>query len=823
MQARWQDALSKSTEPLDSGAAERRAREQVFCRAAWATTAVSCFFLALLVLEDPGSLARRAGTALALLALTLSLVHVSRRGHPQLASWLFMGGLMVVIVERTLTAGGLNAVAATLFLIVTMLAGVLLGTPGGVLTAAAFMAYGLWLVLGERSGLLPAAEVTFSPLAIWLYNGLTLTMALVLQHQNTLTLRESLHQTQREAHRSAQLLHELHERMKELRLLHTAARLLQRDRPADAALFQELVELIPLAWQYPECCAARLQYRDITASTRGFATSAWCQRVTFSTSEGEGQLEVVYSQECPGAAEGPFLAEERALLESVAEMLVGYIELRRHQEHLEELVALRTQELVVAKESAEQASRAKSTFLATMSHEIRTPLNAILGYAQLLRRDRSLQPAQRDKLDTILTSGDHLLTLINDVLEMSRIEAGRAELVLEPFDLRALLEAVYTMFVGVARERSIGLSIEQQGLPAAISGDQRRIRQVIINLLSNALKFTSQGQIELRASAQPSGTGHVLRIVVSDTGAGIEPADQARIFGTFEQTRSGTQQGGAGLGLAIGRELARLMGGDLEVSSVPGSGSVFTFTFVAGAASPLAATAPAHPVAMSLERGQAAPRVLVVEDQSDNLQLLLELLRQAGFDATGAERGEAALSLHDELHPELVLMDLRMPGMGGVEAIRRLRAAGSRAVIVAFTASGFDELEQEARAAGANDVLFKPYREADLLERLAQLLGLRLRFDPEPERGERAGAVAGATPSLAEQLRAVPAPLLAELREAALRARPAALHALAEQVESHASGAAARIHELAENFRYEELTAALEPACPAAPGDSTAT
>ena len=614
-------------------------------------------------------------------------------------------------------------------------------------------------------------------------------------------------------HQRVLILHELGERIKELRLLHTAARMLQLHRPSDEPLFQELVDMIPAAFQFPECCAATIQVGAIRVVSALWRETPWLLTTTFRTSEGEGSIAVVYLEERPSAQEGPFLAEERALVESLAEMIAGHAELRRHHDHLEELVSRKTQELRIAVAAADRANQAKSTFLATMSHEIRTPMNAMLGYAQLLRRDRSLTPEQQEKIETILASGDHLLTLISNVLEMSKIEAGRARLALEPFDLHALLESVRQMFRELARAKRLELVFAPfDHLPRVVAGDAGKVRQVLINLLSNAMKFSGHGRVTVTSRTTQRADGSCLiAIDVADQGPGISAEDLERLFTAFEQSQLGARAGGTGLGLSISRELARLMEGDLTVASEPGAGSVFTFSFLARATTrQVVPHDRSSGVAIGLLLDGGPPRVLVVDDQAENRALLAELLTMIGFQTREASSGHEAIALHDSWRPDLILMDLRMPGMGGVSAIRQLRASGSQAVIVACTASGLEQECAAALEAGAEETLSKPYREAYLLERIGALLGLRYAYQQKPTSVPPAAAASlGSTSTLSELLHGLPDELRAELRDAVLEARPARIEALAERVATHSPLAAQEIMALVRNFAYEPLSEAL--------------
>ena len=380
-------------------------------------------------------------------------------------------------------------------------------------------------------------------------------------------------------------------------------------------------------------------------------------------------------------------------------------------------------QLQAAKAAAEAANRAKSTFLSTMSHEIRTPMNAILGYAQLMQRDASLGEEARANLKIIGRSGEHLLGLINDVLDMSKIEAGRVELSPNTFNLVRLIDDLAAMFRLRAEAKALRfeMSVDVKSVQYVVA-DEGKVRQVLINLLGNAIKFTKQGEIGMHVAVEPRAPGGLWLLArVHDTGIGIENEEQARLFEPFSQAqRSVNVLEGTGLGLAISRKYARLMGGDVTVSSTPGKGSVFLFeTPVVRGDSGVAVRRSAPKLVVGLAVTHEAPRILVVDDQHANRNWLLKLLSAIGFSVKGASDGEAAIGVWRDWAPQLILMDVHMPVMDGLEATRRIKAdaGGKDTHIVALTASAMEEDRRQAVGSGADDFLAKPCREEDLLER----------------------------------------------------------------------------------------------------------
>ncbi|MGI9015087.1 MAG: PAS domain S-box protein [Phycisphaerales bacterium] len=463
--------------------------------------------------------------------------------------------------------------------------------------------------------------------------------------------------------------------------------------------------------------------------------------------------------------------------------------------------------------SLQKANRAKSVFLANMSHEIRTPMNAILGFSQLMLRDQELTPTQCQYLGTINRSGEHLLALINDILEMSKIEAGRTTLNPSTFDLSVLLEDLEMMFRIRTNEKKLSFSVEMIGdVPRYIVTDINKLRQVFINVLGNAVKFTDQGGIAVRVLVErKSATEPLLRVEVEDTGPGISTDELDKLFRHFEQTKAGQQTGtGTGLGLAISREFVRLMGGEITVDSEVGEGSTFVILLPLneGEAQAVEGKEIAQHV-VRLQTGQATCRVLIADDIDDNRHLLEQLLTPVGFEIRLATNGAEALREFEQWRPHLILMDFRMPVMDGHEAIRRIRAmaGGKEPKIIAVTASALDENRQDLLAIGADDFLSKPFREAELFQKIHHHLGVEYVYAEQPDVAP-AEEVAGLS---ADSLADLPQDVLKGMREAVITADLDQLLANIQDLEASDPQIAGELRRMAENFQYQTLLDLLGP------------
>ncbi len=475
------------------------------------------------------------------------------------------------------------------------------------------------------------------------------------------------------------------------------------------------------------------------------------------------------------------------------------------------------QEIVVrkrAEEAAKAANRAKSTFLANMSHELRSPLNAILGFSQLTAR-QELSPDQRANLGIIRRSGEHLLTLINQVLDLAKIEAGRSTLDETEFDLYRLLDDLQDMFGLTAEDKHLQLIFDRgANVPRYVRADEVKLRQILINLLNNALKFTEEGSVTLKVEcgeikteklAEQSDCSFSILFSIVDTGPGIAPDEMEHLFEAFVQTETGRRvQEGTGLGLPISRQFIQLMGGNINVNSKVGYGATFAFDVVVGVvdASAVESKARGRRV-IALEPDQPRYRILVVDDRWENRQLLLKLLAPLGFELQEASNGQEAIEIWETWHPHLIWMDIRMPVMDGYQAIEHIRSqAGTKApAIIALTASVWEDEQAAVLATECDGFLRKPFRATDIFDLMHQHIGVRYVYDKAPLPPVPA-ETRTLTPS---DLSILPPELLARLEQATDASDMKMIDDVIVEIRTRDAALADAFVSLAYNFEYDEI------------------
>jgi signal transduction histidine kinase/DNA-binding response OmpR family regulator len=511
--------------------------------------------------------------------------------------------------------------------------------------------------------------------------------------------------------------------------------------------------------------------------------------------------------------------------------------LENFTEELESKVAQRTVKLAesinkteTALTQAKEANDAKSRFLANMSHELRTPLNAILGFTQLMCRDESLAKEHQENIKIINRSGEHLLKLINDILEMSKIEVGQITLNVNNFDLCLFLKGLEEMLSLKARSKNLELIFDKaKDLPQYIEADEGKLRQILINLLGNALKFTERGSITLKVSLRSISQAkkiqqygfldtdtYFIHFEVRDTGHGISSQELDKLFTPFEQTEVGRKaQEGTGLGLSISQKFVELMGGELVVESQIGIGTTFKFEITVKSIEPTKTDLNRY---LEVKRiaGKSTYRILVVDDVAESRLLLNKMLSKVGFKVQEAANGREAIDLWKNWQPHLIFMDMQMPILDGYEATKQIKALSSTSIIIALTASAFEEERLIILAAGCDDFMRKPFYEFELLEKIAQYLNIDYIYEdiPTPNvNSDNDKAAAIITQELTkEELTVMSNEWLKELYEAAEQVDNRAILELIDQIPPHQAAIAQKLALLVEHFRCDKIIDLTEPA-----------
>lgn len=471
-------------------------------------------------------------------------------------------------------------------------------------------------------------------------------------------------------------------------------------------------------------------------------------------------------------------------------------------------LAASTEEAQIAKAEAESANNAKSLFLAHMSHELRTPLNVILGFTQLLTRNGSFNTQQQEYLSMISRSGEHLLALINNVLDLSKIEAGKATLKENDCDLYELLNALDQMLRLKAEAKGIQLIFSYSDhLPRYIHTDEGKLRQVLLNLLSNAIKFTAQGRVTLQVGVKKFDP-LILSFEVKDTGTGIKKSELEHLFEPFVQTEAGrNSREGTGLGLPISQEFVRLLGGEIIVYSQVEVGTIFEFEIQTQLSKTKNTSSSSNSQqVIGLEPNQPIYRILIVDDQLENRRLLVDLIAPIGFEVRTAENGQEAVKISHQWYPHLIWIDIQMPVMDGLSATKQIKASVNPSpVIIALMGSGFEDDQMIAYAAGCDGFMRKPFNTEMIFETMSVHLGIHYCYCTKQELKKNP------TPSLtAFDLSAMPEFWIKQLHQAAVRVNAKEILQLITEIPPSHSNLRDALTELTEQFCFEEIVALIQ-------------